>query len=475
MAQRDDVADPPLTEPDPGALELLQLVGKTVAGKYRVLRLIGQGGMGAVFEAEHLGLGKRVAMKFVRRELATDDTLSARFAREARAASSIESAHIVTCFDTGSEDGLPYLVMEILRGEDLGQRLRRTRTIPVAEALHVTAQILRGLMRAHEAGIVHRDLKPDNVFLSEVEGDPLHVKIVDFGISKIQKGDNKTLPLALTGRGIVLGTPFYMSPEQAQALDDVDARTDLWAVGAILFESLTGRPPHVGEHYEQVILSICMKDAPDVRAIEPAVPEPVSRFVARSLERDRAQRFASARMMLAALHEIAPEERTRAPLDPPALQTERSPGLHESAPPDTPRPSASVRASPAPAKAPAPIDDGEDDVPRGVPKSRRHVVAPLLSFLAVVAGGAVTWLLIQHFAAAPPIVVVAPDAEPPTSARPPADAGSARPAPSASASASARPPVRLPTVKSQKPSSSAGSASAPQGLGSGLPLVREPP
>ncbi|MDB5217437.1 MAG: serine/threonine protein kinase, partial [Myxococcaceae bacterium] len=123
-------------------------------------------------------------------------------------------------------------------------------------------------------------------------------------------------PLALTGRGTVLGTPFYMSPEQAQASPDVDRRTDLYSVGAILFECLTGRPPHTGESYEQVILSICMRDAPEVRAIEPSVPAPISAFVARALARDRAKRFASAEAMLAALHEVAPEERARVPLDP---------------------------------------------------------------------------------------------------------------------------------------------------------------
>ncbi len=297
------------------------LVGKTIAGRYVLRGLLGHGGMGAVYEAEHLGLGKRVAIKFVDPEFATDEKVVARFAREARAMSAIESAHIVTVFDAGTEDGRPYLVMELLRGEDLGQRLRRTRRVALAESMHIVAQVLKGLARAHAAGIVHRDLKPDNVFLIKHDTDPLFAKIVDFGISKIERPRANTSPLALTGRGTVLGTPFYMSPEQAQALPDVDGRTDLYSVGAILFECLTGRPPHTGESYEQIILSICMREAPSVQIYDPALPAEVEAFVKRSLLRDRTQRFTSAERMLAALHEVAPVERTRVPLDPPAPET----------------------------------------------------------------------------------------------------------------------------------------------------------
>lgn len=291
------------------------LVGKTIAGRYVLRGLLGHGGMGAVYEAEHVGLGKRFAIKFVDPEFATDETVVARFAREARAMSTVESAHIVTVFDAGAEDGRPFLVMELLRGEDLGQRLRRQARILVGESMHIVAQVLKGLARAHAAGIIHRDLKPDNVFLVKGDTDPLFAKIVDFGISKIERPRANTTPLALTGRGTVLGTPFYMSPEQAQASSDVDARADLYSVGAILFECLSGRPPHTGESYEQVILSICMRDAPDVRAVDPKISPAVSQFIARSLARDRNQRFTSAERMLAALHEVAPEEKTRVPLD----------------------------------------------------------------------------------------------------------------------------------------------------------------
>ncbi|HVJ90841.1 MAG TPA: serine/threonine-protein kinase, partial [Labilithrix sp.] len=291
------------------------LVGTTIASRYVLRAVVGHGGMGAVYEAEDAVARTRVAIKFIDSEFATDERVVARFAREARAMNAVASEHIVSVLDAGTEGGRPYLVMELLRGEDLGQRLRRTRRVPLGEAMHVVAQVLKGLAKAHAAGIVHRDLKPDNVFLVGNAADSHFVKIVDFGVSKIERPRDKTTPLALTGRGTVLGTPFYMAPEQAQALPDVDARADLYSVGAILFECLSGRPPHTGETYEQVILSICMRDAPDLRAIDPKLPAPVASFVARALSRDRDERFRSAERMLAALHEVAPEEKTRVPLD----------------------------------------------------------------------------------------------------------------------------------------------------------------
>ncbi|WP_437315938.1 serine/threonine-protein kinase [Sorangium sp. So ce385] len=281
------------TQPVEGAL-----VGKRVQ-KYEIVRTIGRGGMGTVYEAVNTAIGKRVAMKFVDAELAQNKDAVARFHREAQAASAVESAHIVEIFDAGFADDVPFLVMELLRGEDLGHRIRRCGRLELGESLHVTAQILRGLHRAHEAGIVHRDLKPDNIFLVDRDDDPNFAKILDFGISKVRRTDGAPAH-TLTRQGTVLGTPFYMSPEQAQALP-VDGRTDLWAVGAILYECLTGHPPHSGSSYEQVIVNICMKDAQDVRMSNPAVPEPIARVIAKALTRDRDARFSSARDFLDAL------------------------------------------------------------------------------------------------------------------------------------------------------------------------------
>jgi serine/threonine protein kinase len=285
-----------------GSLDLL--VGNVVAEKYRVDRLIGRGGMGAVFQATNVTIGKRVALKFLDRDATRDRDAFERFQREALAASVVESAHIVQLFDSGtSEDGRPFLVMELLSGEDLRARLRREGKLPVDVAVALAKQILRALVRAHGAGIVHRDLKPDNVFLCERDDGALFVKIVDFGISKLISGG--TLD-TLTRRGTVLGTAYYMSPEQAQAFGDVDGRTDLFSVGAILFECLTGRPPHVGPTYEAVLIAICTKDAEDVRALAPEVPLELASSVCKALARERAERFQSAAEFLAALNAFAP-------------------------------------------------------------------------------------------------------------------------------------------------------------------------
>jgi len=300
--------------------ELNALVGTTVAGKYRVDRLIGRGGMGAVFQAANLSIGKRVALKFLDHEAAQNREACQRFQREAEAAGMAESAHIVQIFDSGMTDGgLPFLVMELLTGEDLRARLEREGRLSVPTALRITSQVLRALVRAHEAGIVHRDLKPDNVFLCARDDDPSFVKLVDFGISKVARARTAD---TLTHRGAVLGTAFYMSPEQAQSFADIDGRTDLFSVGAMLFEMLAGKPPHGGRTYEAVLIAICTNDAVDVRTHAPEVPAPVAALVARALRRDREQRFQSAQEFL---NEIAALDSPFAP----AIGTPPSP----SAPP----------------------------------------------------------------------------------------------------------------------------------------------
>jgi len=256
--------------------------------------------MGVVYEAEAVSGGERFAVKILDREHARDDKVVARFAREGRAASAAKSEHIVRVVDGGTEAGSPYLVMELLRGEDLGKRLRRSKRLGVREALGIVDQVLEGLAAAHARGIVHRDLKPDNVIVVDDVA-----KIVDFGMSKIERAPGGTKPMELTRKGVVLGTPLYMSPEQARALPELDARSDLYSTGAILFECLTGRPPHVGETYEQIMLAICMNKAPDVRRWAPEVPAEVASFVAKSLETEPDARWQTAEEMLTALRKAA--------------------------------------------------------------------------------------------------------------------------------------------------------------------------
>ncbi len=283
--------------------EIEQRVGTLVSDKYRIERVIGQGGMGAVYEAVHTAINKRVALKFLTRDAAQDLDKVMRFQREAEAASAVDSAHIVEIFDWGSSDDSPFLVMELLRGEDLRARLQREGKLTLEVMLHIAGQMLRALHRAHEAGIVHRDLKPDNIFLCERDDDPLFVKLVDFGISKLARAGNAN---NLTRRGTILGTAFYMSPEQAQGFADVDGRTDLFSVGAIMYEALTGEPPFSATSYEAVLVSICTQDAPDVRKAAPDVPEAMANVIAKALARDRNERFQSAEEFYAALCAVSP-------------------------------------------------------------------------------------------------------------------------------------------------------------------------
>jgi serine/threonine-protein kinase len=258
--------------------------------------------MGAVYEGQNIAIGKKVALKFIDAEFARHPDVARRFQREAEAASLVESAHIVQIFDSGAtDDGIPYIVMELLRGEDLRARLKRLGRLPPHEAVHVMAQTLRGLHRAHEAGIIHRDLKPDNIFLVDRDDDQLFVKIVDFGISKMMRRPGESGHATLTRNGVVMGTPLYMSPEQAQALPDLDLRADLWSVGAIFYECLVGSVPHDGDAYEQIIVAICTTDAVDIRALVPDLPAPLAAIVSKALTRDKARRFQSAKEMLDAL------------------------------------------------------------------------------------------------------------------------------------------------------------------------------
>ena len=260
--------------------------------------------MGAVYEGQNIAIGKKVALKFIDAEFARQPEIASRFQREAEAASLVESAHIVQIFDSGvTDDGMPYIVMELLRGEDLRARIRRLARLPKEEAVHIVAQTLRGLHRAHEAGIVHRDLKPDNIFLVDRDDDPLFAKIVDFGISKMtRRAGRRRGTGTLTRQGVVLGTPFYMSPEQAQALPDLDLRTDLWSVGRHPLrvpggETAARRRRLRADHH----LHLHDRSRPTCATSTPSIPTALANVVHKAMQRDRTRRFQSAKEMLDAL------------------------------------------------------------------------------------------------------------------------------------------------------------------------------
>jgi len=294
------------------------LTGVTVAGKYLIKRRIGAGGMGAVYEGEHVEIGKRVAIKVIEHQHAKSDELAARFKREAQAASRVESEHIVHVFDVGRdpEVGL-YMVMEILSGTDLAARVENAGgQIPIEEATTLILQTARGLAKAHAAGVVHRDLKPANLFLTKREDGSPCVKILDFGISKIVRAENdpaKSKGQSLTREGMVIGTPQYMSPEQAQGLP-VDARTDVWSLAAVAYEIYSGKPLfEARDTYEQMIVQIVMTKPKPLAEVAPRVPREVAAVIDAALVADVNARIPNAGVFAQRLADAAHMPRTSSP------------------------------------------------------------------------------------------------------------------------------------------------------------------
>lgn len=275
--------------------------GHVIAQKFRLVQRLGQGGMGSVWAADHLVLNSQVAVKIIDPAIAQNDEARGRFLREAQAAAQLRSPHVVQTFDYGIEDGVPYIAMELLEGESLAQRLARVKRLSLEETARILTEVGRAMARAHDAGIVHRDLKPDNIYL--VKNDDAEIaKVLDFGIAK---ATNAALGnSSQTRTGAVLGTPYYMSPEQAEGNRRVDHRTDLWSLGVIAFECIAGRKPFASDALGDLILQICVKPIKKPSEFEP-VPAAVDEWFAKATQRDPAQRFQSARELTTALRAAA--------------------------------------------------------------------------------------------------------------------------------------------------------------------------
>jgi serine/threonine protein kinase len=283
-------------------------LGGTLAGKYRLDRILGVGGMGVVVGATHLTLDLPIAIKFMSPVLIGNGMGVRRFLLEARAAARIRSEHVVRVFDVASlPDGTPYIVMETLDGVDLDQLLERRGCLPLAEAVDYVLQAAEAVAEAHAAGIVHRDLKPSNLFCTRsVDGSPL-IKVLDFGVSKLLPNANAALRSEMsTGPHVMVGSPLYAAPEQLRSPSSVDARADVWALGVILYELIAGRPPFRGDDF----LGICNKveHAPvePLRVVRPEVPSGFSEVMARCLAKQRDQRFQTVAELAHALGPYAP-------------------------------------------------------------------------------------------------------------------------------------------------------------------------
>jgi len=352
--------------------------GMILAGRYRLLHQLGKGGMGSVWTAEHLALHSLVAVKLLDDQIARNPDAVERFRREAQAAATLRSAHVVQVLDYGVDGTTPFLVMEQLKGEDLAARLQRNGRLEPGMLLDIMHQVARAVGRAHEAGIVHRDLKPENVFLVD-EGDHELVKVLDFGIAKsVAPG----FAPSATRTGVTMGTPYYMSPEQAEGKREVDHRTDLWALGVIASECLTGVRPFDGQTFGELLLNICARPAP-VPSTLAVVPRYFDAWFAKATDREPGRRFQSVHELVSSLGDVVRGKPfagadsiplTTAPMDGPAAPA---------------RTLGSAGHSGTQANASVTVDP--EDPPTIPTKSYGGVLAAAFAAVALLAGGGV-WL-----------------------------------------------------------------------------------
>jgi serine/threonine-protein kinase len=279
--------------------------GDVVAGKYRIERVIGSGGMGVVVAATHLALGQLVALKFMRAALARTTGAAARFVAEARAAARLRTEHVTRVLDVATlDDGTPYIVFEHLEGRDLAAHLEAEGAMPIESAVDLVLEACDAIAEAHSAGIVHRDLKPQNLFLAERPDGTRLVKVMDFGISKVPRAPGDS---SRTGTTELMGSPLYMSPEQMRSPRDVDGRADIWALGAILYELVAGRAAFDADTMPQICANVLDQPLPPLRKVRSAVPTMLELVLERCLEKEPARRYPTVAHLALALSAFASE------------------------------------------------------------------------------------------------------------------------------------------------------------------------
>jgi eukaryotic-like serine/threonine-protein kinase len=358
-------------------------VGQTVGGKYRIERVIGRGGMGVVVEAQHLVLSARVAIKFLVPELAQNAEAAARFLREARTTFGVRSPHIVSVLDVGhTEAGLPFIVMEYLEGEDVSARLQRLGHVSEREAIEIVRQAALGVAYAHARGIIHRDLKPSNLLCSETSDGEFVVKVVDFGISKLtQDSPLDKDGLVNTQTATVLGSPLYMAPEQLQSAKHLDEGCDIWALGVILFELLTGRPPFLGKSVTEVAINVATQPLPSLGESRADVSSAAQAIVARCLQKVRADRYATIEQLLTALRDCARGASSEVPSLVRTTATTPTAAEPSAAEPSAAEPSASQQGAPLGASLAA--IEGLSPIPAYTPSAVPAIASPNVQTLTL--------------------------------------------------------------------------------------------
>jgi eukaryotic-like serine/threonine-protein kinase len=478
--------------------------GDMLAGKYRVEKVLGFGGMGVVVSAFRGDLEQRVAVKFLSHAAAERPDAAERFRREARAAAKIRSEHVARVLDVGTLDtGLPFMVMEFLEGNDLAEELQRHVCLPIEDAVEYILQAIEALAEAHAGGVVHRDLKPSNLFLAQRADGSRRIKVLDFGISKALSGSSVE-DMSLTKTAALIGSPLYMAPEQMRSAKDVDTRADIWSLGAMLYEMLSGQLPYTGESVPQVCAALLHDDPIPLRQHRPEVPEGLELVVLRCLAKDRAQRFPSVFELGRALLPYAmPASRVHVDRAERVLRvsdvtisgltpvTERlSEPFHSVPSPLTTTP-VKLAMTPEPV-APQPVEPTVNSWGQsraGQASSKRGALLAVGGIVAMLAAGVGMWLANKDEGTGAGAATVAaapaakrapepePEAEPPVSSTPLEAAGALSAAPAALAvTPSAPTPAQLPgraklkpvpvkpATKKPEPAKPTGPAPAPGGL-----------
>ena len=334
--------------------------GRVLNGRYRLIRAVGIGSQASVWLAEHMALTTQVAVKLIDPDLAKRPDARERFKREATAAAQLRSPHVVQILDHGIDGDQPFIVMELLDGEDLFQRLEKRHHLSIKDTSKILTQVARALTRAHAAGVVHRDLKPENVFLTHNEDDEI-VKVLDFGVAKVR--DAAKVTMQKTGVGTLIGTPHYMSPEQVKGIGDVDYRTDIWAFGVLAYQCVTGELPFESEGVGDLLIKITIGEMPVPSKVLNGIPPAFDGWFARACDRDPARRFASARAAAEALARVAglgggtgptTVPRPGASIPPPADPTKRASEV-------PPPPAKAAKSAAPPPKVEKPEEELDDD------------------------------------------------------------------------------------------------------------------